>query len=83
MPQTTIWRVRVACCRTKATHTHLEMVILIGFPLQQWLSECNSVLRYTCNACLVLQDFIILQRSFLSQLYNVRGLALTVTYLID
>ena len=67
MPQMTIRRVCVACCRTKATNIHLEIVILIVFPLQQWLNERSSVLCYTCNACLVLQDFIILQRSFLSQ----------------
>jgi hypothetical protein len=28
-------------------HTHSEYVILIAFPLQQWLHECASLLRYT------------------------------------
>jgi hypothetical protein len=30
-----------------ATNTHLEYVILIAFPLQQWLHERPSMLRYT------------------------------------
>ena len=40
-----------ACCWiTKATNTHSEYVILIGFPLQQWLHERASMLRYTYSA---------------------------------
>ena len=44
-----------ACCVlvTKATGTHSEYVIIIAFPLQQWLHDCASVLRYTYIACLV------------------------------
>jgi hypothetical protein len=33
------WRVRIACWMPKATDTHSEYVILIAFPLQQWLHE--------------------------------------------
>jgi len=33
----TIWRMRIACWLSKATDTHLQYVILIAFPLQQWL----------------------------------------------
>ena len=51
--QTTIWHTRIACWITKATNTHSEYVILIAFPLQQWLHERASVLRYTYTACLV------------------------------
>jgi len=29
----------IACWITKATDIHLEYVILIAFPLQQWLHE--------------------------------------------
>ena len=36
-PQMTIWRMRIACWLSKATDTHLQYVILIAFPLQQWL----------------------------------------------
>jgi len=39
-----IWHMHVVCWITKATDTHLEYVILIAFPLQQWLHECASVL---------------------------------------
>jgi len=39
---------------SKATDTHSEYIIIIAFPLQQWLHECASLLRYTYTACLVL-----------------------------
>jgi hypothetical protein len=51
--QVTIWRMRIACSITKATNTHSEYVILIGLPLQQWLHERASMLRYTYISCLV------------------------------
>ena len=51
---TDIWRMRIACRITKARHTHTKYIILIAFPLQQWLHEHVSILRYTYNACLVL-----------------------------
>jgi hypothetical protein len=34
------------------THTHSEYVIFVAFPLQQWLYERASLLRYTYTACL-------------------------------
>jgi hypothetical protein len=37
----------------KDTGTHSEYVIFIPFPLQQWLHERPSMLRYTYSACLV------------------------------
>jgi hypothetical protein len=43
---------RIACWVPKATNTHSEYVILIAFPLQQWLHERASMLRYICIACL-------------------------------
>ena len=46
-PQMTIWRMRIAFCIHKATDTHSEYVILIRLPLQQWLHERVSMLRYT------------------------------------
>ena len=36
----------------KATNTHAQYVILIVLPLQQWLHERPSMLRYTYIACL-------------------------------
>jgi hypothetical protein len=53
MPQMTILRMRIARCIPKATDTHTEYVILIAFPLQQWLHERASMLRYTHISCLI------------------------------
>ena len=36
-PHMTIWRMRIACWRPKATNAHSEYVILIALALQQWL----------------------------------------------
>ena len=46
-------RMRFACRITKLTDTHSEYVMLIAFPLQQWLHEHTSVFRYMYIACLV------------------------------
>jgi len=57
-PQMTIWRMRIACWIPTATnthtqthththtHTHSGCIIFTAFPLQQWLHECASMLRY-------------------------------------
>jgi len=34
-----IWLMRVACWILKVTNTHSEYVILVAFPLKQWLHE--------------------------------------------
>jgi hypothetical protein len=41
-----IRRMRFACWITKATDTHSECVIFITFPLQQWLRQRASIVRY-------------------------------------
>ena len=51
--QMTIWRMRIAWWIPKSTERHSEYVILIAFPLQQWLHERASMVRYTYTACLV------------------------------
>ena len=51
--QITIRRMHFARWIPKATNTHSEYLILIAFPLQQWLHERASMLRYTYSACLV------------------------------
>ena len=53
-PPMKIWRMGNACWIPKAINTHSEYVILIAFPLQQWLHKGASVLRYiTYITCLV------------------------------
>ena len=52
-PQTTIWRMRIACRIPKATNTHSRYLIIIAFLLQQRLLERASMLRCTFIACLV------------------------------
>jgi len=52
-PQMTIWHVRIACWITKTTNAHSQYVILIVFPLQQWLYERTSVLHYSYTVSLV------------------------------
>ena len=44
---------RIACCAPKATETHSEYVSRIDLPLQQWLHERASVLRYTYIGSLI------------------------------
>ena len=43
----TIRRMLITCRIPKATNTDSEFIILIDFPLQQWLHERASKLRYT------------------------------------
>jgi hypothetical protein len=50
----TIWRMRIAFWIPIAINTHIDCVIIITFPLQQWLHESVSILRYTYITSLVL-----------------------------
>jgi hypothetical protein len=52
-PQMTLWRMRIACRIPNATDTHSVYVILTAFPLQQYLYERASILRYKYTANLV------------------------------
>ena len=58
-----LWRMRLACWITKATDAHSEYIILIDFPLQQWLYERASILRYTYIAGLVIYRPILSARN--------------------
>jgi hypothetical protein len=49
----TVRRMIIACWIPNATNTHLQYVILIAFPLRQYLHEPASMLRSTSIACLV------------------------------
>ena len=44
---------RIPCWIPKATDTHSQYVTLTAFPLQQWLNEHTSILRYTYIGCRV------------------------------
>ena len=77
-----IRRMRIAYWIPKATNTHSQYVILIAFPLQQWLQERASILRYTYIACLTLVEFqldaqnsyLFTNNTFIKILYMFRSL---------
>jgi hypothetical protein len=46
-------RMRITCRITKNTDTHSECVILVAFPLKQWLQDRAILLGYTYTVCLV------------------------------
>jgi hypothetical protein len=56
-PQMAIWHTHIARWMPKATythkHTHTPYVILLAFPLQQWLFKCTSMVHYAYIAYLV------------------------------
>ena len=62
----------------KATETHSEYVILIDFPLQQWLHERASVLCCTYTARLVLSSlpFICVHSSLKGPFFYFPALAM-------
>ena len=43
-PQTTVWRMCIACWITKATNTHSKYVTLTAYPLQKCLCELASMI---------------------------------------
>ena len=51
-PRMIIRHTRIACWLPKATKTQSDIVMFIALPLQQWLYERTSLLRYTNSACL-------------------------------
>ena len=69
-PQMTIWCMRIACWIPKATDKYWEYLIIIAFPLQQWLYDCVSVLRYTYSKLPIWLD-LILHHSYLCILFPV------------
>ena len=50
---------RIECWIRKPTNTHSEYVILIAFPLQQWLNQSASIIRYTIIDLLVVTEMDI------------------------
>ena len=55
-PQMTIWHMRIPCWKPKATNKRTDYVILVALPLQRWLHERASILRYNYIACLVIKS---------------------------
>jgi len=47
-----IWRMRVDCWISKATGTHSDYVIIVGFALQQGLGKRSSLLCYSTSPAL-------------------------------
>jgi hypothetical protein len=58
--QMTIWCMRNASWMPNTTNTHPQYVTLVAFPLQQWIQEHSSILRYTYVAC---RDSVIIFKS--------------------
>jgi len=54
--QMTVWRMRIACWIPKATNT--QYVILIAFPLQQWLQELCVIVTLYVHCLVILRLFI-------------------------
>jgi hypothetical protein len=50
--QMAVWSVCIACWIPKPTNTHLEYVIFVALPLQQWLHKFTSLLHDTLPALL-------------------------------
>ena len=70
----TMRRIRIACWSTKVTNTHLECVLLIALPLQHWLNERVSMLRYATLP--VLLQYVTL--CYITSLVTVLNVSLTV-----
>jgi hypothetical protein len=51
-PQVITWPISVTCWIPKAPNSLSEYVILLDFPLHQWLHKHASMLRYTYVVCL-------------------------------
>jgi len=60
IPQMTIWCMHIVCGMPKATDTLSGYVILIAFPLLQWLHKCASVLRYSTEAVVFYKIILVL-----------------------
>jgi len=59
------WSIRISCWITKATNTHSQCVMLIGFPLQQWLQWRAPLLRLYVHylTCSLLQRRTVINRN--------------------
>ena len=74
-PEMPLWSMRIACWIPNATHTQSQYVILIAFPLQQWLKERDSMIRryVSCLYCKFWQQRYILAAGLIVDRWNACG----------
>ena len=81
-PQMTIWCMHIACWIPKATNIHSEYVLLMAFPLQQWLFAQISLLRYMYINWLVvilIRQYCAIYKSKYSRPFPLVGLCIIIT----
>jgi len=76
------WRMRVACWTNKATNRHTEYVILIAFPLQQWLHDGASLLVIPTLPVLFALTSIRISALLLISLLDATGIYIWVSHLL-
>ena len=83
-PQMAIWRMRIACWIPEATNTHSQYVILIAYPLQQWLHDRASMLRYSTLPVLFYSVYVYIRRfsifPFVLSINSERSVYATLTF---
>jgi hypothetical protein len=65
-----IWHMRFVRWTTKATDIHSQYVIIIAFPLHQWLRERASNLRYMYIACLIQHSSLRPKQLFILRVFS-------------
>jgi hypothetical protein len=61
-------RMRIGCWMPKATNTHSGCVILIAFPLQQWLNECPQCYFKRTLPALMLLTYLVESETLVDRL---------------
>ena len=69
-PQMIIWLMSTAIWILKSTNAHSEFVISSTFPLQHWLNEGASKVRYAYIVCLVLNSMTVVIAVSILKLYS-------------
>ena len=73
--QMIIWRIHIACWISTATDTHLEYVIRIAFPPQQWMYQRPSMLCYSTLFVITEILFLFLQlRNIICRMNSCMGM---------
>jgi hypothetical protein len=69
MPQLTMWHMRFARWINEATNTHLEYVILIAVPQQQWLCKHTPQCYIIHTSSILLHTYIVAHELDISHLF--------------